>query len=236
MADKLPVPVPTPVLSADRRLRLEHQVRLLVAVAIGYNVVEAVVAITAGAFASSTALIGFGLDSVIEVASAVAVAWQFNRADPERWERATVRVIALAFFAMAAWVTADAIVTLAGRGEVDRSPVGIALTIASLITMPLLAWIQTRVGRELGSASVRADARQRLLCCYLSGSVLIGLLANAWFGWQWADSAAALVVAVLAVREGIEAWTSGIESPMEVLGQLGGDDPRPEDVPRADRR
>jgi divalent metal cation (Fe/Co/Zn/Cd) transporter len=213
------------VIPADRRATLHRRVRLIVAFTISYNVIEAVVAIIAGSVASSAALIGFGLDSVIEVASAAAVAWQYTRRDPERWEKVTVKAIAIAFFTLAAYVTVDAILSLAGVGAVDRSPLGIAIAVASLLIMPALAWWEIRTGRELGSHSVQADARQLLLCCYLSGTVLLGLLANAMFGWEWADSIAALVVAALAVREGIEAWNGELETPFEALGERGEDDP-----------
>jgi len=211
------------VLTDERRARLHRRVRWIVAVTITYNVVEAAVALVAGTVASSAALVGFGLDSVIEVASAAAVAWQFTRADPERWEKVTVRVIAVAFFALAAYVSVEAVLGLAGVGAVDHSPLGIALTVTSLLVMPVLAWCELRTGRELGSRSVQADARQLLLCVYLSGTVLLGLLANSLFGWQWADSVAALVVAALAVREGLEAWGGELESPFEVLGLLEDD-------------
>jgi len=207
-------------LTEERRKRLHRRVRFIVAFTITYNVIEAVIAITAGAQASSAALIGFGLDSVIEVASAAAVAWQFTRKDPQRWEKATVRAIAIAFFALAAYVTVDAILSLTGQADVDHSPLGIGIAVASLIIMPVLAWFEFRTGRELGSRSVQADAKQLLLCIYLSGTVLIGLLANSLFGWVWADSAAALVVAVLAIREGVEAWRGDVESPFEVLEEL----------------
>ena len=185
---------------------------------------RAVIALSAGAVASSAALIGFGLDSVIEVASAAAIAWQFTRRDPERWEKATVRVIGGAFFALAVYVAVDAILALTGVRDPDHSPVGIGIAIASLIVMPVLAWFEFRTGRELRSKSVQADAKQLLLCIYLSGTVLIGLVLNGLFGWAWADSIAALVVAGLAIREGIEAWRGDIESPFEVLEDLDHDD------------
>lgn len=210
-------------LTAARRATLHRRVRAIVAFTITYNVIEAALAITAGSLASSAALIGFGLDSIIEVASAAAVAWQFTRADPERWEKATVKVIAIAFFALAAYVGIDAVLNLAGVGEVDHSPLGIGIATASLLIMPALAWFEIRTGRELGSRSVQADAKQLLLCCYLSGAVLVGLLANSLFGWAWADSVAAIVVAVLAVREGMEAWRGDLESPFEVLEELDED-------------
>ncbi|WP_150460128.1 cation transporter [Nesterenkonia ebinurensis] len=194
--------------------------RFIVAFTISYNVIEAIVAIGAGAAAGSAALIGFGLDSVIEVLSAVAVAWQFTRKDPEKWEKPTVRVIGVAFFLLAAYVTFEAILTLTGVEEVDHSPIGIGIAALSLIVMPVLAWFEFRTGEELGSASVKADAKQLLLCVYLSGAVLLGLLLNSLLGWMWADSIAALVIAALAVREGIEAWSGDLESPTEVLHDL----------------
>jgi len=212
----------TAALDPERRLRLHRRVRLIVAFTIGYNVIEAVAAIWAGALASSAVLIGFGLDSVIEVLSAAAIAWQFTRKDPERWERATVRVIALSFFLLAAYVTVDSVLALTGIREPERSPFGVAVAAVSLVVMPGLAWIEWRTGRELGSRSVQADAKQLLVCCYLSGAVLVGLALNAAFGWQWADSVAALVVAALAIREGVEAWRGEVESPFEVLEALDG--------------
>ncbi|MCH8564652.1 cation transporter [Nesterenkonia sp. LB17] len=203
-----------------RRAKLHRRVRLIVAFTITWNVIEAAVAIGAGVAASSTALIAFGLDSVIEVASAIAVAWQFTRKDPERWEKATVRAIGIAFFALAAYVSIDAFLTLTGVEQVDHSPVGLGIAVASLVVMPLLAWFEFRTGGELGSKSVQADAKQLLLCVYLSGAVLLGLLLNTLFGWMWADSVAALVIAALALREGIEAWRGDVESPLEVLDDL----------------
>lgn len=207
-------------LTTERRERLHRRVRFIVAFTITYNVIEAVVAITAGVLASSAALIGFGLDSVVEVLSAVAVAWQFTRKDPERWEKATVRAIGLAFFALAAYVSIDAIVGLISQEGPEHSPLGIGITALSLLVMPVLAWFETRTGRELGSKSVLADARQLLLCVYLSGAVFVGLIVNSLFGWWWADSVAALIVAALAVREGIEAWRGDVESPFEVLTEM----------------
>ncbi|PZR53004.1 hypothetical protein DNL40_10070 [Xylanimonas oleitrophica] len=207
-------------MAPERRAVLHRRVRLIVAATIGYNLVEAGVALAAGVQASSAALVGLGLDSLIEVASAAAVAWQFTRRDPERWERATVRAVAISFFALAAYVTVDAVRALAGVAEPERSMLGIAVAALSLLVMPVLAWVELRTGRELGSRSVQADAKQLLLCVYLSGTVLVGLVANAAWGWVWADSVAALVVAALAVREGVEAWRGEVESALGVLGDM----------------
>lgn len=207
-------------LTEQRRAILHRRVRLIVAVTISYNVIEAVVAIWAGAAASSAALIGFGLDSIIEVASAAAVAWQFTRRDPERWEKVTVRAVAIAFFALAAYVTVDSVLSLTGVQEVEHSPLGILITSLSLVAMPALAWFERRTGTELRSASVIADSRQLLLCMYLSGSVLLGLVLNSLLGWGWADAVAALVIAGFAIREGIEAWRGEVESPHELLSEI----------------
>ena len=189
-----------------RRLVLQRRIRLVVLVTIAYNLVEAVIALTAGSLASSSALIGFGLDSTIEVLSAGAVAWQFTRKDPERWELGTLRVIAVAFFALAAYVIVSSSIALLTRAEVEHSPLGIVITALSVVIMPVLSFAERRAGRELGSATAVADSTQTLVCTYLSAAVLIGLLLNSLFAWWWADAVAGLVIAVFAIREGIEAW------------------------------
>jgi divalent metal cation (Fe/Co/Zn/Cd) transporter len=142
------------------------------------------------------------LDSVIEVSSAAAVAWQFSAKDPETREKAALRFIAFSFFALAAYVTIDAALSLLGLGEARPSGIGIALATASLIVMPVLSVAQRRAGRELGSTSAVADSKQTLLCTYLSAALLTGLLLNALVGWSWADPVAALAIAAIAVREG----------------------------------
>lgn len=190
----------------QRRTVLTRRVRLLVAATIGYNIIEAIIALAAGAVASSTALIGFGLDSVIEVTSAAAVAWQFSANDPEARERHALKVIALSFFALAAYVTAESVRALLGGDTAGQSPAGIVLAAVSLVVMPVLSYAQRRAGRELGSASAVSDSKQTLLCTYLSGVLLVGLLLNSLLGWSWADPVVALVIAVVAVREGRDAW------------------------------
>jgi len=193
---------PSPV----RRAWLARRIRWFVAATISYNVIEAVVALAAGARASSSALVGFGLDSVIEVASAAAVAWQFAGRDPEAREKTALRVIAISFFGLAAFVTLDAVRTLLGAAEAQHSTVGLVLAAVSLAAMPLLSWGQRRTGRELGSRSAVADSKQTLLCTYLSAVLLAGLALNSLLGWSWADPIAALVIAGVAVREGVGAW------------------------------
>jgi divalent metal cation (Fe/Co/Zn/Cd) transporter len=192
---------PRPAVRA-RRAVLRRRIRLLVAATITYNVVEAIIAISAGTVAGSVALIGFGLDSVIEVSSAAAVAWQFSAPDPERREKVALRVIAGSFFALAAYVTVEALRTLVTGNEPERTTVGIILVAVSVVVMPFLSWAQRRAGREVGSASAVADSRQTLLCTYLSAAVLVGLVLNAALGWWWADPVVALGLAVIAVREG----------------------------------
>ncbi|MBM7785051.1 cation diffusion facilitator family transporter [Tenggerimyces flavus] len=193
----------------ERRTVLARRVRWLVAATISYNVVEAVVAISAGTIASSTALIGFGLDSVVEVSSAAAVAWQFSARDHavrEAREQRALRIIAVSFFALAAYVTFESIRSLLTGGEAEHSTVGLVLAALSLAVMPGLSYAQRRAGRQLGSASAVADSKQTLLCTYLSVVLLVGLGLNSLFGWSWADPLAALVIAGVAVKEGIEAW------------------------------
>jgi divalent metal cation (Fe/Co/Zn/Cd) transporter len=192
--------------SVARRTVLERRIRWLVAATITYNVVEAVVALAEGTRVSSAALVGFGLDSVVEISSAAAVAWQFSAKDPETREKPALRFIALSFFALAAYVAVDALLSLAGVGEARPSPVGIGLAIASLVVMPTLSLTQRRTGRELGSTSAVADSKQTLLCTYLSAALLAGLVLNALLGWSWADPVAAFVIAAVAVREGRNAW------------------------------
>jgi divalent metal cation (Fe/Co/Zn/Cd) transporter len=193
-------------LSSDRRRVLHRRVRVLVAATITYNAVEAVIAITAGTIANSTALIGFGLDSVIEVSSAAIVAWQFSARDPEQRERTALRVIAWSFFALAAFVSVESVRALLGSSEAEHSTVGIVLAAVSLAVMPFLSLAQRVTGRELGSLSAVADSKQTLLCTYLSAVLLAGLAFNSLFGWSWADPIAGLVIAAVAVKEGRDAW------------------------------
>ena len=212
--------------SSVRRAVLERRIRWIVAGSITYNVIEAAIALAAGAVASSSALLGFGLDSVVEVLSAAAVAWQFAGRDPEARERPALRAIAVSFLGLAAFVTLDAVRTLLGSEPPRHSPVGVGLAVASLLIMPALSWLERRNGRELGSATAVADSRQTLLCAGLSAVLLAGLLANATLGWAWADPVAALLIAAWAAREGIEAWRGEAEHvPVSVMFAGSEDDP-----------
>lgn len=214
--------------ATERRRVLHRRIQWIVTATIAYNLIEAVVAIAAGAAASSAALIGFGLDSAIEMLSAAAVAWQFTRRDPERWEKGTLRVIAVAFFALATYVTATSVLALVGRADVEHSTSGIVITALSVVVMPLLSLAERRTGRELGSATAVADSKQTLVCTYLSAAVLIGLVVNSLFGWWWADAVAGLAIAAFAIREGIEAWRG--DACATSVGMLLDDDHR-EDEP-----
>lgn len=214
------------VLTRERRDVLRRRIRIVVAITITWNVIEAVLALVAGGIASSAALIGFGLDSIVEVLSAAAVAWQFSTPDHQKREKVTLRVIAVSFFALAAYVSVDAVLSLLGMREPEHSPVGIALAALSLIVMPFLSWFERRTGRELGSASAIADSKQTLICTYLSAALLVGLVLNSLLGWAWADAVAALVIAAFALREGVEAWRGDACCAVPVASLTGEQDSR----------
>lgn len=172
---------------------------------LAWNLVEAVVALAAGLAAGSIALVGFGVDAGVELLSAVVVLWQFRGVAVDR-ERLALRLIAVSFFALAAYVGVQAVVDLVRGSEPEPSPAGIAIAAASLVVMPLLARAKRRTGRRLHSPTVLADGNQTRLCAYLSAVLLAGLVLNATLGWWWADPAAALAIAGLAANEGREAW------------------------------
>ncbi|TCN39653.1 cation efflux family protein [Kribbella orskensis] len=202
----LPLVTPQPVKPSTERVALGRRARWLAGASVSYNVVEAIVAISAGAVSGSVALVGFGLDSVVEVASGLIILWQFRHPLPETRERRALRLIALSFFGLAAYVAVESVRSLASGSEPDSSSVGIGLAIASLVVMPLLSTAQRRTGRALGSNAVVADGTQTLLCTYLSAVLLVGLVLNATVGWFWADPIAGLIIAIVALREGIQAW------------------------------
>lgn len=188
------------------RTRWMRRAQFLALATVVYNTVECVIALFAGRAADSASLVGFGLDSLVEVSSGLIILWQFRHPVPESRERAAQRAMAVAFWALATFVTYEAATALLFRERSEPSPAGIGLAIASLLIMPFLAAAQRRTGRALGSAAVVADSMQALLCTYLSGVLLLGLVANAAQGWWWADPLAALIIAAVAAREGAEAW------------------------------
>ena len=176
---------------------------------IGYNSLEAVVSVTAGLLAGSVALVGFGIDSLIELGSGVAGLWRL-RADAspvarERAERGALRVVGVCFLALAGYVAVEAAGALVSREAPDASRLGIAIAAGSLIVMPALARAKRRVASELSSAALTAEARQTEICWYLSAILLGGLLLNTVAGWWWADPAAALLMAPIIGREGVRA-------------------------------
>lgn len=176
---------------------------------VGYNSLEGVIALVSGFFAGSIALVGFGMDSLIEVASGGVLLWRLRRdvhaAGRERDERLALRLVGICFLALAAYVTAESVTSLVRREAPERSLPGIALAAVSLVVMPLLARAKRKVARSISSAALTADARQTDFCTVLSAILLIGLLANALAGWWWADPVAALAMAPAMVREGVNA-------------------------------
>ena len=197
---------PTTALSPEDRRRLGRRAQRLAGASVAYNVLEAAVAIGSGVVAGSVALVGFGLDSLVEVSSGLVILWQFRHVMPETRERQALRLIGVSFFALAAYVGVTSVRSLLGASDPAPSAAGIVIACASLVVMPLLSRAQRRTGRALGSGSVVADSKQTLLCTYLSAVLLVGLLLNALFGWGWADPVAGLVIAAVAVKEGLEAW------------------------------
>ncbi|MDP9498109.1 MAG: cation transporter [Actinomycetota bacterium] len=203
---------------AAERDRLGRRARLLAAASVAYNGTEAVIAIAAGTVAGSAALVGFGLDSVVEVSSGLVILWQFRHSLPESRERQALRLIALSLFALAAYVAQDSVRALLTGAEPSASAVGIALAATSLVLMPFLSRAQRRTGRALHSSAVVADSTQTLLCTYLSAVLLVGLVLNAALGWAWADPVAGLVIAAVAAKEGRDAWRGeGCCGPAEAL-------------------
>ena len=190
---------------ADRS-RLGRRAQLLAGASVSYNLVEGVIAVAAGLVAGSVALIGFGLDSAIEVSSGLIILWQFRHRLPQSREQHALRLIAVSFLVLAAYVSFESARALATGAEPEASPVGIALAVASLIVMPFLAWAQRRTGKALHSTSVVADSNQTLLCTWMSAALLVGLGLNAGLGWWWADPVAGLAIAAIALREGRDAW------------------------------
>lgn len=197
---------PHATLDASERARLGRRAQQLAAASVSYNVIEAIIAIAAGLVAGSVALVGFGLDSMVEVSSGLIILWQFRHRMPESRERRALRLMAVSFFALAAYVAFESVRALVTGYDPDSSPVGIGLAAASLAIMPFLSWAQRRTGKALGSNAVVADSTQTLLCTYLSAVLLVGLVLNAMLGWSWADPIAGLVIAAVAVKEGREAW------------------------------
>jgi len=189
----------------DERGRLYRRALRLAYLSMGWMVIEAGVAVTAGILAASIALVGFGLDSVIEFFSALIVVWQLQGQGEERETRA-VRLIGVTFFVLAAYLAVESIRDLIGQARPEHSAPGIAVTAAALIVMPILAIAKRRTGQAMNNRAVIADSAETAFCAFTSAAALLGIGLNASLGWWWADPAAALVIAALAIREGLEAW------------------------------
>jgi len=193
---------------ASLRQSLVRRGLLLNYATLGYNSLEGLIAIAAGLAAGSIALLGFGLDSLIEVSASLAAIWRLyrDRDQPGRAqaEQVTLRIIGALFIALAVYVTADAIRALFARSAPGESIVGIVLAALSLAVMPLLARAKRHVALAMGSAALAAEARQTVFCTYLSAILLAGLLLNATVGWWWADPAAALVMVPIIAKEGVD--------------------------------
>ncbi len=185
--------------------RLRRRGFALVYASMAWMVAEAAVAITAGVLASSIALTGFGLDSAIEFFASAIVVWQLRGETGDRETRA-VRLIGVTFFALAAYLTVEGVHDLVSRARPGESLPGLAVSATALILMPLLAIAKRRTGQALGNRTLIAESAETAFCAYTSAATLAGVGLNTWLGWWWADPAAALVIAALAVREGFEAW------------------------------
>jgi divalent metal cation (Fe/Co/Zn/Cd) transporter len=202
-----PRPVPAPI-ARDEWLRLAGRARLLSWVSLAYMTVEGAVAIAAGIVAGSFALIGFGIDSAIEGFASLVIVWRFTGARllSETAERRAQVLVAIQFFLLAPYVGFEAAQALLTGERPDASWVGIALATSSLVVMPFLGRAKQRIGERMGSVATRGEGQQNMLCAYLAAALLVGLLGNAVLGLWWLDPAAALVIAAVALREGIESW------------------------------
>jgi divalent metal cation (Fe/Co/Zn/Cd) transporter len=205
--------VTTPVraqASADRDALVRRGVRLAW-FTVAWNTVEGIVGIASGLVAGSIALVGFGVDSYVEVFAGSVILWRLakerhHQRTSEAAERRAVRLIAITFLLLAVGIGIESIHKLATRAEPDESLPGIALAVVSLVVMPALARAKRHVGEQLGSRAVTADATETTLCVWLSAILLVGLGLNALFGWWWADPLAALAIVYVAAREGVEHW------------------------------
>jgi divalent metal cation (Fe/Co/Zn/Cd) transporter len=199
---------PTASISPARYGELARRVRLLSWLSLGAMTVEGAVAIVAGVLAGSIALIGFGLDSAVEGFASVIIIWRFtgSRVLSERAEQRAQRLVAVQFFILAPYVAVESIRALIGGEHPEVSVLGMALSVWSLVTMPLLGIAKQRIADEIGSAATKGEGRQNVLCAYLAGALLVGLAANAIAGAWWLDPAVGLLIAGVAVKEGLEAW------------------------------
>jgi divalent metal cation (Fe/Co/Zn/Cd) transporter len=199
---------PVATITRERYARLARQVRWLSWLSLAWMTVEGAVAIVAGIVAGSIALVGFGLDSAIEGFASVIIIWRFtgHRVFSHAAEQRAQKLVAVQFFLLAPYVGYESIKALATAEHPDVSWIGIGLAIGSVIFMPLLGIAKQRLADQLGSAATAGEGRQNILCAYLAGALLVGLLGNALVGAWWLDPAVGLLIAAVAVKEGREAW------------------------------
>ena len=199
---------PTATITAQLYRELARRVRMLSWLSLGAMSVEGAVAIAAGILAGSIALVGFGLDSVVEGFASVIIIWRFtgSRTMSERAERRAQKLVAIQFFVLAPYVTIESLKALLGSDHPEVSLLGMALAVWSLLTMPLLGIAKQRIAEQIGSAATKGEGRQNVLCAYLAGALLIGLAGNALVGAWWLDPLVGLLIAGVAVKEGAEAW------------------------------
>jgi divalent metal cation (Fe/Co/Zn/Cd) transporter len=189
-------------------LRAAKRARLLSWISLAWMGAEGAIGIAAGVAAGSIALIGFGIDSLIEAFASLVIVWRFtgSRMHSPAAERRAQRLVAVQFFILAPYVAAEAFHRLGTGEHAEASWLGIGLALSSLIGMPLLGSAKRRLADQLGSVATRGEGTQNILCAHLAAAVLVGLLGNALFGLWWLDPAAALVIAGVAVREGLQSW------------------------------
>jgi divalent metal cation (Fe/Co/Zn/Cd) transporter len=202
------LPSARPSIDREEYRRLAGRAKWLSWLSLAWMTVEGAVAITAGIVASSIALVGFGLDSVVEGFASLVIVWRFtgSRIFSHAAEQRAQKLVAIQFFALAPYVGFESVRALVGAERPDPSLVGIALALGSVILMPLLAIAKQRLADRMGSAATRGEGRQNMLCAYLAGALLVGLLGNALLGAWWLDPIVGLLIAGLAVREGLESW------------------------------
>lgn len=209
-----------PPIDRHRYEEVARKVRLLSWLSLGWMTIEGAVAITAGVIASSVALVGFGLDSVIEGVASIIIIWRFtgDRILSHTAEERAQKLVAVQFFLLAPYVAIESVRVLIVGEHPSVSVLGIALSLDSIIFMPTLGIAKERLADQIGSAATMGEGRQNMLCAYLAGALLVGLLGNALLGAWWLDPAVGLLIAAVAVREGMEAWQGDgccVSSPLD---------------------
>jgi divalent metal cation (Fe/Co/Zn/Cd) transporter len=224
LQDALPmVTAATPRIDRATYERLARRARVLSWLSLAWMTVEGGVAISAGLVASSIALVGFGLDSAIEGFASLVIVWRFSRSRmfSAAAETRAQKLVAIQFFVLAPYVGIESVRALIGGERPDETWVGIALAASSVVLMPLLGIAKQRIADQIGSAATKGEGRQNMLCAYLAGALLVGLIGNALAGAWWLDPTVGLLIAAVAVKEGLEAWQGEgccVSSPLDGAG------------------